>query len=325
MSEVVKKRYSDLTPDELRAYNAEAVRRSKERRKQGIFLRTKRTKAEGEQLKRQIMEVPEADHPQSIRHVFYRMTDPRLPEPVEKSLHGYNQVQSRMVAMRRDGTLPYGWLVDASRSGIFVNTFTSPRNFITSLAWQYRANPWDASDWHCEVWVESRSIAGIVQELCDDYAVSLYPCGGFSSLTLAFEASPTLNEAAAEGKRLKVLYIGDWDQAGVLIDRAVENELRQHLDAEAEAVLSFDRIAITEAQIADYDLPTKPRKEGDTRSLDVRATVEAEAMPARIMRELLTAKLDELLPEGALAEALEESDRQRAALERIARRMKGVK
>ena len=28
--------------------------------------------------------------------------------------------------MRRDGTLPYGWLVDTSRSGIFVNTFTSP-------------------------------------------------------------------------------------------------------------------------------------------------------------------------------------------------------
>jgi hypothetical protein len=29
-----------------------------------------------------------ADHPQSVRHCFYRMTDPRLPEPVEKSDRG---------------------------------------------------------------------------------------------------------------------------------------------------------------------------------------------------------------------------------------------
>jgi hypothetical protein len=32
-------------------------------------------------LARQIYEVLAADHPQSVRHLFYRMTDPRLEEP----------------------------------------------------------------------------------------------------------------------------------------------------------------------------------------------------------------------------------------------------
>lgn len=60
-----------------------------------------------QQLERQIHEELQADHPQSVRHVFYRMTDPRLPEPVEKSEHGYAQVQHRMTLMRRVGALPW--------------------------------------------------------------------------------------------------------------------------------------------------------------------------------------------------------------------------
>ena len=45
------------------------------------------------------------DHPQSVRHVFYRMTDPRLEEPVEKSDHGYRHVQDRLKKLRRAGRI----------------------------------------------------------------------------------------------------------------------------------------------------------------------------------------------------------------------------
>ncbi len=46
--------------------------------------RSRRTKHEIEQLDRQIIDVLEEDNPQSTRHVFYRMTDPRLPSPVSR-------------------------------------------------------------------------------------------------------------------------------------------------------------------------------------------------------------------------------------------------
>src|SRR5262249_3895542 len=42
--------------------------------------RRRRTKAQVVQLDAQIIEVLAEDHPQSCRHVYYRMTDPRLPE-----------------------------------------------------------------------------------------------------------------------------------------------------------------------------------------------------------------------------------------------------
>ena len=61
------------------------------------------------------------DHPQSVRHVFYRMVDPRLPEPVPKTEHGYKQLQGRMAKMHRSGQLPSDWIMDATRSCLGTN------------------------------------------------------------------------------------------------------------------------------------------------------------------------------------------------------------
>ena len=61
-----------------------------------VKVRSRRTGEETAQLEAQIYAVLATDHPQSVRHVFYRMTDPRLPVFVEKSDHGYKQVQLRM-------------------------------------------------------------------------------------------------------------------------------------------------------------------------------------------------------------------------------------
>ncbi len=84
--------------------------------------RNRMTKAETEQLESQIYQVLAQDNPQSVRHCFYRMTDPRLPVPVPKtdtgSPNGYNKVQQRMAKMRRAGRLPYSWVTDTTRRGL---------------------------------------------------------------------------------------------------------------------------------------------------------------------------------------------------------------
>lgn len=274
----------------------------------GTVKRQRRTKTEVEQLDAQILEALREDHPQSVRHVFYRMTDPRLPAPVEKSDRGYRHVQDRVVKLRRLGRVPYDWVSDASRSGYFTPTYESPADFIRSVAGFYRADLWREADVYCEVWCESRSIAGVIQRECEALAVSLYPAGGFSSITLAFQAAQTINWQARR-KRAVIFYIGDYDPAGVLIDQALERELREHLNIEMP--LEFTRLGITRDQVQEFDLPTKPRKEKDRRARHLEYTVEAEAMPAAIMRRILRENVEALLPSGSLtaAQAAEESEK----------------
>lgn len=268
--------------------------------------RRKRTRAQTAQLEQQIMEVLEADHPQSIRHVFYHMTNPRLPEPVDKSENGYDQVQHRIREMRRYGRLPYQWISDASRRGYFTNTYKGFSDFLRQNIGLYRADLWESSKWFCEVWCESRSIASVILDDCRELAVSLYPAGGFSSISFAYEAAQDINDSVT--KPVIIFYIGDYDQSGVLIDVSIESELRRHLKPEIE--LTFKRLAITEEQIVAYDLPTKPRKKNDKRAPQVKATVEAEALRAGILRQLLRDEIEALLPKHALevAKAAEESE-----------------
>jgi hypothetical protein len=260
--------------------------------------RDRRTNARIDQLDEQILDVLREDHPQSVRHVFYRMTNPRLPEPVEKSDRGYRHVQDRVVKLRRAGRLPFNWITDATRRGYHTPTYRGEAEFLREMKGHYRADLWQQSGFYCEVWTESRSIAGTVEDDCRELAVSLYPAGGFSSITLAYQSAETINHYAV-GRPVVVFYIGDYDPAGVLIDVSLERELREHLDAGID--LQFNRIAITAEQIERYDLPSKPRKETDRRSRHIREAVEAEAMPAKILRDLLRTNIESLLPERALA------------------------
>mgnify|MGYP000175355268 CR=1 FL=1 len=82
-----------------KSYGARTIKNAK---------RARRTKCEDEALNQQIIDVLREDYPQSVRHVFYRMTDPRLPAPVDKSARGYVHVQKRCVKLRRAGRIPYG-------------------------------------------------------------------------------------------------------------------------------------------------------------------------------------------------------------------------
>ena len=277
--------------------------------------RERRTNAQIDQLDEQIIGVLADDHLQSVRHVFYRMTDARLAEPVEKSERGYRHVQDRMVKLRRAGRLPFGWITDSTRRGYHTPTYRTEGDFLRSMKGYFRADLWQHADAYCEVWTESRSIAGVIQPMCEELAVSLYPAGGFASLTLAFQAAETINYYS-DGKPVVIYYIGDYDPAGVLIDVAIERELREHLNPGID--LSFYRLAISEEQIETHDLPTKPRKSGDKRALHIRSTVEAEAMPAGILRDILRRNIEYLLPERALAIARIEEESAREYFDGLA-------
>jgi hypothetical protein len=152
--------------------------------------------------------------------------------------------------------------------------------------------------------------------------VPLYPAGGFASLTLSYEAATYINDQVDGTDRdIHVIYVGDYDPAGVLIDRDIENKLRSHLDCDNS--LEFHRIAINPDQIRELRLPTKPRKEGDKRSLHVKETVEAEAMPAGMLRQLLREEIEYFIPANMIQATRVAEQSEREFLQLMAKHTKG--
>ena len=246
------------------------------------------------QLGRQIFDILTEEHPQSVRHIFYRLLNPTLPVSVPKTDAGYKCVQRELVALRRSGLLPYSWISDSTRWGYYVSAYQHVADAIQASAHAYRVDLWTRADTYVEVWTESRSMAGVIRDVIDEIAVPMYAAGGFSSLTLAYNAAQHIR-ASARGRPVRILYIGDWDAAGVLIDKKIVGELQEHLP---DVDIEERRLAITAEQAA--RLPSKPRKSGEKRVPDILRTVEAEALPAGELRALLRRAVEEYLPPRAL-------------------------
>ena len=263
-------------------------------------MRQRFTKSEVEQLERQIYDYVEGTRPVSVRHVYYRMTDPGLPVHVEKTESGYKKIQNRMREMRVNGTLPFAWISDMTRRGYFTDTWSSKEEFLKQTASLYRRSVWaDYCYDYVEVWCESRSMVGPLWQTCSDLAVPLYPTGGFPSLSLIYEASEAIkSQIEAFGyNNIIILYIGDYDPSGLTIDVDLENKMRGFI---GDVGIEFKRIGITEEQIVQYALPTKPRKPTDKLRPDILKTVETEALDASILRGLLRGEIESHIPEGTL-------------------------
>ena len=123
----------------------------------------------------------------------------------------------------------------------------------------------------------------------------------------SFVHSAAVDAVRMERPTFAVIYVGDFDPAGLQIADTLNVKLGEHLaDAAADyrlpaPYLDFQRVAITEEQIADYSLPTKPVKSTQSRKrYDLADTVEAEAMRPADLREIVADAFEPMLDRAAL-------------------------
>ena len=265
-----------------------------------------------------LCDLSEVDYAQSIRQIFYRVVD-TPGSGVPKTDNGYRKVQRLLKRLREDGIIAYDQIVDQSRL-VLLNGHTTtslyqlPEYYASEaaryLAYAYQEDYWQDKDLYLQVWCESRGAAATIQQTCQDYGVGLIPAGGQTSLTLIYEASKIILDRAK--KEVVLLYIGDYDEAGVNIGYSVFERLREILNGRWVGRLRFERIAITEEQIADWQLPTKPAKTSGKHGID--ETVEVESIPVPTLRAFVQERIEEYLPVEERNEIVRRINRRRDEL-----------
>ena len=91
--------------------------------------RSRRTKAEIDRLWEAMVEELAEHHPQSVRHIYYRMV---VRDLVAKTESGYDTVQIQLVKMRRAGAVPFDWISDGTRWVRREKTELAPKNWTGS-------------------------------------------------------------------------------------------------------------------------------------------------------------------------------------------------
>lgn len=241
--------------------------------------RTRRTKAELAELHDAILAVCEEDHPLSVRGVFYRVMSAGA---VEKSEKAYAAVQREVLKLRRSGDLPYEWIADGTRWHLKPSSWNCVEDALDDVASSYRRGIWHDQDVYVEVWSEKEAISSIVYPITSKWDVPLMIARGFASESFLWSTASTIRN---QGKPAVIYQLGDHDPSGVAAWEHVQTKLTEFApDVEIE----FERLAVTESQIAAYDLPTRPTKVSDSRAKNfIGESVEVDAIPTRILRNIV--------------------------------------
>jgi len=230
-------------------------------------------------IRRAILDLfAEQGAPLTVRQVFYALS---VRQVIPKSERGYRVTQYHLAQMRRDGSIPYGWIADNTRWQIKSPSYSGLRAALQRTREIYRRDLWADQGVYVEVWVEKDALAGVISRVTDEFGVPLLVARGYSSMTFLYEAAEAIK---AIGKPTYVYHFGDYDPSGVNAAEKIQEGLAEH-----GARVHFERVAVTEEQIEQYSLPSRPTKKGDPRSKKWghRQSVELDALPAPILRDLV--------------------------------------
>jgi hypothetical protein len=182
-------------------------------------------------------EAAEAAQPITGRGVGYKLFAAGLIPSMDRS--EMQRVYRLLREAREDGTIPWEWIVDETRSLERVSTWDNPAAYARCVARSYRRDFWNQQPARVEVWSEKGTIRGVLQPVLDEYGVGFRVMHGFASATAVYDVAQD-----DDGRPLIVLYVGDYDPSGMFMS---EEDLPKRLEKYDGDHVELRRIALKDA------------------------------------------------------------------------------
>jgi hypothetical protein len=222
--------------------------------------------------------------------VFYQAVALGLPKEESAS----RLIQRRLLKLRREGRIPYPWIVDESREVHGHDAYGGLNDLAADVANLYRRDYWRNADCWVQVWIEKRGLAGVIQPIvCDKWGLNLYICAGQPSESHLYRGG---SDIMAYGKETHAYVLSDFDPGG----NSIFNSLAHGSKNAPGGLRRFTggvpvhvhQLALSAEQAKAWNLPTRPVKKTDKRApkfmaLNGDVSVELDAIPPNDLRELV--------------------------------------
>jgi hypothetical protein len=229
--------------------------------------------------------------PTSARFLFYELIQAGV---ISKHATGKRRadqsLNDALIHLREIGEVPWDFIVDETRSLDAWRTAPSVAEYVAESVAYARINPWGEEPAPL-ILCESRSLAGVLNDLASAYACPIASTNGQCRGFLITEVVPTLHADQ------RVLYLGDWDRGGHQIEASSRRTIAEHTGVHERP---WERIALTTEQVEENDLPIiakLDRRYGTQREGRYFDAVETEAFGQANIVAALRDRLDELMPE----------------------------
>lgn len=196
----------------------------------------------------------------TLRQLYYRLV---ASDIIPNTPRSYKNLGAIVNKARLAGLISWEAIEDRGRFLRGFHTFESPEDFITRKARDYKEDVWSSQRNHVEVWVEKDALIGVIGRAANKRRVDHFSCRGYTSVTAIWEAAQRFGHITEEtGKEVHIIHLGDHDPSGLDMTRDIEDRLRLMIGSTPFFV---HRIALSMAQIEEYEPPPNPAKLTDSR------------------------------------------------------------
>ncbi|WP_336320414.1 hypothetical protein [Streptomyces lavendofoliae] len=252
-----------------------------------------------------------AQLPLTIRQIWYAAVSEGVLVRQERT---YKRLVDLLGMARRSGRI--SWLAigdgtDAAVEPVAYDGADGFRRAQLDAARGFRLDRQAGQDARLEVWCDTAGLVPQLATVTDPWGVPVYT----SATGLSGKRAAAQRAAGGGHTCVRILVVGDWDPSGLHLFTALAEDVTAFAALDAPDVLvRFDRLAVTERQIAEFRLPTAPVKPSDRRSFPGTSTTQAEAIPPDALAALVRDAISSSRDTEILADVLEREDLQRQAL-----------
>ncbi len=233
----------------------------------------------------------------TLRQLYYQLVTKNIIPNLEKS---YKALSGLVSDGRLCGVIDWNAIEDRVRVPVTQTEFKDLNELVAAACYSFRLPRWADQDNYVELWVEKDALAGVLRPLARKYHVTMMVNRGYSSQSAMYESANRFKEKQerdnGEKKWATLLYLGDLDPSGEDMVRDIGTRF------EMFGVNNFEikKIALTPAQVKQYNPPPNPAKMTDPRAVDYvakhgKSSWEVDALPPNILTAIISNEIEALL------------------------------
>lgn len=219
----------------------------------------------------------------TLRQLYYQLVSRNV---IPNTEHSYDNLGALISDARLAGLVDWAAIEDRIRRPSAHPEWDTVQDLVADALAQFRLPRWRDQPHYVELWVEKDALAGVLAPLASRYHAVLMVNRGYSSQSAMYEASKRFIHRG-RGKRCFLFYLGDHDPSGEDMVRDVNDRL-----ALFGATVQVRKLALTMAQVEQYQPPPNPAKMSDSRAaryvaLHGRHSWEVDALPPEVLSEII--------------------------------------
>lgn len=255
----------------------------------------------------------------TLRQLYYQFVGQALIPNTERS---YKRLGDVISNARLAGLMDWDAIEDRMRQPVVWAEHDSIKDMLEDELRSFRLRRLDGQHNYVELWVEKDALASVLQPIAADYHVTLMVNRGYSSSSAKRSADRIRYKMQKYDSAVAfVLYLGDLDPSGEDMVRDIDDRLDLFTRGLGRrGLLTVEKLALTIDQVNQYQPPPNPTKLTDSRAAGFIAEYgyeswEVDALPPKVLRQLIEDRLGELLDMDLQQEVVDEEDRQREHVE----------